>query len=110
MNALRRLLLTRTQLAGLLLAVFAANYLETQWEEALKGPAVYALGYRINQAFLEIEGGFNFGSVARADLWVVGGYAFAYFLLLPALVVGTAIVCWRRAEAARFVCSHYPSP
>ncbi|MBI5767986.1 MAG: TIR domain-containing protein [Verrucomicrobia bacterium] len=96
MNALRNLVLTRRQLAVLLLAVFVANYLETQVEEWLKTPGVYALGYRINQAFLEIEGGLNFAGGARLERWVVGGFALAYFAVLPLLVVGTAVACGRR--------------
>lgn len=96
MNALRQLVLTRRQLAVLLLAVFAANYLETQLEELLKTPAVYARGYQINQAFMEIEGGLNLGGGARLERWAVGGFTLAYFAVLPLLVVGMAVAAWRR--------------
>ena len=77
MNALRNLLLTRRQLAVLLLAVFAANYVETQLEEFLKTPAVYALGYRLNQAFLEIEGGLRLAPAEHVDRRAVAGFAAA---------------------------------
>ena len=95
MTVLRSWLVTRTQLAGLLLAVFVANYAETQLEELLKTPASYAFGYRVNQAFLEMEGGFRFGSATQASPWMVVGYGFSYFLLFPAMLVGCLVACWR---------------
>ena len=96
MTALRQLFLTRAQLAVLLLAVFVANLVETQIEEMLKTPASFALGYRIAQAFHEIEGGFNFSGAERASRWAVGGYALAYFVLFPMMLIGAAMSCWRR--------------
>jgi hypothetical protein len=101
-TAVRRLFLTRAQLAGLVAAVFVANLLETQLEEWLKTPASYALGYRIAQVFHEIEGGFLFGPAERASRWMVGGYALAYFALFPLLLIGSAIACWRRESVQVF--------
>lgn len=95
MISLRRFFVTRGQLALLLGAVFAANFLETQLEELLKTPATYALGYRINQALLEMEGGFEFGPAERVRLWIAGGYSFSYFFLFPALMMGGVVACWR---------------
>lgn len=95
MTSLRGYFITRSQLLILLAAVFAANFLETQLEELLKTPASYALGYRINQAFLEMEGGFEFGPADRVRLWVAGGYSFSYFFLFPLLLLGTVAVFWR---------------
>lgn len=99
MTTLRGLFLTRTQLAVLLLGVFAANFLETQVEEGLKTPAGYALGYRMAQTFHEIEGGISFGAAERVSRWGVGGFALAYFAVFPALLLGSAIACWRRESA-----------
>lgn len=99
MTGVRRFFLTRGQLAILVLAVFLANLVETQLEEAMKSPAGYALGYKLAQAFQELEGGFNFGGAERVSRWVVGGYVVAYFVLLPALLIGAAVVYWRRAAA-----------
>jgi membrane-associated phospholipid phosphatase len=96
MTALRQFLLTRRQLAGLLVAVFVANYLETQWEEAFKNPATHALGERFSQAFLEMEGGFHFGSAEQAGPWMVVGYSFSYFALFPLMLLGSVAACWRR--------------
>ncbi len=102
MTALRLLFLTRRQLVVLLVAVFVANLAETQLEEIFKRPDSYVLGYRIAQAFQEIEGGINFGGVELLDRWVVGIYAASYFLVFPALLVGAAIGAWRRSNAQVF--------
>jgi hypothetical protein len=102
MTALRQFFLTRTQLALLLAAVFAANFLETQLEELLKTSANYALGYRIAQAFHELEGGFNFAGAEQAGSWLAAGYSFSYFALLPALLLGTGVACWRAADLRKF--------
>jgi hypothetical protein len=96
MTAARTWFGTRGQLAGLLLAVFVANLVETQLEEALKSPAGYALGYRIAQAFHELEGGLNFSGAERVSRWAAGGYAVAYFGLFPVLLAGAAVAWWRR--------------
>lgn len=95
MTSLRPYFLTRGQLLVLLGAVFAANFLETQLEDLLKTPATYALGYRVNQAFLEMEGGFAFGPADRVRLWVAGGYSFSYFFLFPLLLFGSVMAFWR---------------
>ena len=95
MTSLRACFLTRGQLMVLLSAVFAANFLETQLEELFKTPASYALGYRINQALLEMEGGFEFGPTDRVRLWVAGGYSFSYFFLFPLLIFGSVMAFWR---------------
>jgi len=102
MTALRQLFLTRAQLAVLLLAVFAVNFVETQLEEMLKTPASYTLGYRMAQTFHEIEGAFNFGGAERVSRWVVGGYALSYFVLFPVMLVGAAMACWRRKSVQVF--------
>lgn len=97
MTAARPWFVTRGQLAVLLLAVFAGNLIETQVEEALKTPAGYALGYRIAQAFHELEGGLSFGGAERVNRWAVVGYAVVYFGVFPLLLVGAAVAWWRRA-------------
>jgi hypothetical protein len=99
MTGVRQWFVTRNQLLGLLAVVFVFNYCETQLEELFKSPATYALGYRIAQAFQQIEGGFNFGGAERVSRWVVGGFSAAYFLVLPALLVGLAVACWRKESA-----------
>ncbi|MBI5692217.1 MAG: TIR domain-containing protein [Verrucomicrobia bacterium] len=99
MNPARPWLQSRLQLAVLLAAVFVANFVETQLEEAFKPSGTYALGYRVAQAFHEIEGGWNFTGAARADRAMVAGYALAYFALFPVLLVGTAVAAWRRPTA-----------
>lgn len=96
MTVLRQSLGTRPRLAVLLVLVFLANYLETQWENVAKSPATYALGYRINQAFYEIEGRLQFGPAERVGHWALGGYTVAYFVLLPLLLLGCAAMLWRR--------------
>lgn len=98
MTAARTWFLTRGQLTGLLLAVFVGNFVETQLEEVLKTPAGYALGYRIAQAFHELEGGLNFGGAGRVSRWAVGGYAIAYFVLFPLLLAGAVAAWWRREQ------------
>lgn len=96
MTGVRQYFVTRSQLAGLLAAVFAANFIETQLEEWLKSPGSYALGLRMAQAFHEIEGGLNFAGAEHVGRWAVGGYALAYFVVLPALLIAAAVNCWRR--------------
>jgi membrane-associated phospholipid phosphatase len=101
-TVVRSLLQSRTQLALLLVAVFVVNFFETQLEESFKSPAIYALGYRINQTFHEWEGGFDFSLPGGTERVAVIGYSFSYFFLLPALLVGTAVVFWRRENVRPF--------
>jgi membrane-associated phospholipid phosphatase len=102
MIQLRQLLRSRLYLALILAGVFLLNLAETQWEDRVKSPGAYTLGYRISQAFYEIEGGFDFGHPERMNDIAVAGYTFAYFFLLPALLVGMAIAFWRRQSAQAF--------
>ncbi len=98
MTAARPWFLTRGQLLALLAAVFVVNFVETQLEEVMKSPAAYALGYRIAQAFHELEGGLNFSGAERVSRWTVGGYALAYFVVFPVLLAGAVVAWWRRPQ------------
>ena len=51
-----RILNNRLGLIFILLAVFTVNYIQTQMESNLKDPAQYETGYKIAQAFMELEG------------------------------------------------------
>jgi membrane-associated phospholipid phosphatase len=100
--ALRVVFGSRRLLALLLLGVFVVNFVETQLEARFKSPGAYALGYRVNQAFHEIEGGIDFTLPANMDRIAVAGYSFAYFFLLPAMLVWAAVSFWRRQDVREF--------
>jgi hypothetical protein len=95
----RQLFAGRAALVAFLGALFVANYVETQLEEWFKGPATYALGYRVAQAFHEIEGGISFAGAERVSRLAVGGFALAYFAVLPLLLAGAVVASWRRPDA-----------
>ncbi len=82
---------------GLLAALFAVNYLETQMESWILG-GVPELGYRVAHAFQQIEGGRLFlGHEASHEL-AVYGYSLSYFVLFPLLALGLAVVFTLRRD------------
>ena len=58
-----RILNNRLGLVFILLALFMVNFIQTQMEGNLKTPAQYETGYKIAQAFMDLEGNLDFSQV-----------------------------------------------
>ncbi len=99
---MQQALRTKTGLVLILVSLFLFNYAETQIEEMMKGPDTFNRGYKVAQAFDQIEGFIRFNHQAPPSLKAVGGFSFSYFLLFPALLLGTAVALALKKQVGPF--------
>lgn len=87
---------------GWIVAVFAANYLETLTETLVKGDSgvIPELGYRLAHAFQRMEGGLTFAFHEASNGIAVYGYSLVYFFLFPLLGLGLGIAFTLRRDDA----------
>lgn len=95
-------LTTRMGLTGILIALFLFNFAETKMEEMLKGPGTFEQGYRIAQAFDQMEGKIRFQNQAPPSMKAIGGFSLSYFVVFPVLLLGTAAALVRRKQVGPF--------
>ncbi|MGH8551993.1 MAG: TIR domain-containing protein, partial [Methylococcales bacterium] len=50
------------------------------------------------RAFKQLEGDISFSGQSRTPLSSIAGYSFAYFLLLPSMLLAAAVFAWRKAS------------
>ncbi|MCA9482993.1 MAG: TIR domain-containing protein [Nitrospina sp.] len=97
-----RALRTKTGLSLLLVFLFIFNFAETQIEETLKSQDTFSKGYKIAQAFDQIEGSIRFNHQAQPSLQAIGGFSVSYFLLFPLLLLGTAVALAMKKRVGPF--------
>lgn len=95
-------LTTRMGLTGVLVALFLFNFAETKMEEMLKGQGTFDKGYRIAQAFDQLEGEIRFQNQAPPSVKAIGGFSLSYFVIFPVLLLGTAAALVRRRQVRPF--------
>lgn len=88
------MLSTRLGLTGILLVVFAVNYVETMAETQMQ--LWRDLGYEMAYAFHHLEGDLTFLGHDGTSSLAVYGYSISYFFLYPMLALGVAIILGRR--------------
>jgi len=71
----------------ILLTVFIVNYTQTQMEETLKSPTQYETGYKIAQAFMELEGNLDFSQFGGLGEGVAAAHSISYYILFPVLLL-----------------------
>ena len=82
-----RILNNRLGLIFILLAVFTVNYLQTQMESSLKNSAHYETGYKIAQAFMELEGNLDFSQFGGLGEGAAAAHSISYYILFPVLLL-----------------------
>jgi len=82
-----RILNNRLGLIFILLAVFTVNYIQTQMESSLKNPAHYETGYKIAQAFMELEGNLDFSQFGGLGEGAAAAHSISYYILFPVLLL-----------------------
>jgi len=94
---------TKAGLAGLLLLVFAVNYLETAMiTPSHTQPAVSARAYDNADLVSRFEPTSAFEFHDHTPPWAVVLYSFAYFIVLPAIGAALLLALVRRREFAPF--------
>jgi membrane-associated phospholipid phosphatase len=83
----QRILNNRLGLMFILLAVFTVNYIQTQMETNLKTPAHYETGYKIAQAFMELEGNLDFSQFGGLGEKAAAAHSISYYILFPVLLL-----------------------
>jgi len=97
-----KLLNTKIGLSFLMVGLFAFNYVETYLENTQKSTKIFERGYRIAEAFYGLEGNFSLDFHGLVNYWVAAGYSFSYFILLPVMLIGTAIAFSLRPSITPF--------
>ena len=87
----QKILNSKIGLSFLLVGLFAFNYVETYLENTQKSNRIFERGYKIAEAFYGLEGNFSLEYPELINYWVAAGYSFSYFILLPVMLLGTAI-------------------
>jgi hypothetical protein len=82
-----RILNNRLGLIFILLAVFTVNYIQTQMESSLKNSAHYETGYKIAQAFMELEGNLDFSQFGGLGEGAAAAHSISYYILFPVLLL-----------------------
>ena len=82
-----RILNNRLGLIFILLSVFTVNYIQTQMDSDLKNPAHYETGYKIAQAFMELEGNLDFSQFEGIREGAVAAHSISYYILCPVLLL-----------------------
>jgi len=86
----------------ILVALFGFNFAETQLEELLNTNATFDQGFKIAQAFDQMEGLIRFNNHAQPSLEAIGGLSLAYFVLFPLLMFSTALALGFRRQLRPF--------
>ncbi|MGV7222453.1 MAG: phosphatase PAP2 family protein [Nitrospinales bacterium] len=97
-----KILNTKAGLTFLMVGLFAFNCIETYLENTRKSTRIVERGYGIADAFHGLEGYFSFNYPEIISYWTVVGYSFSYFILLPLLLIGTAIAFALRTSISPF--------
>ncbi len=82
-----RILNNRLGLIFILLALFIVNSIQTQMKTNLKNPAQYETGYKIAQAFMELEGNLDFSQFAGLGKGAAIAHSISYYILFPVLLL-----------------------
>ena len=82
-----RILNNRLGLILILLAVFTVNYIQTQMKLTLNSPTQYETGYKIAQAFMELEGGLDFSQFEDLGEGAAAAHSISYYILCPVLLL-----------------------
>jgi len=82
-----RILNNRLGLILILLTVFIVNYIQTQMEGTLINPTQYETGYKIAQAFMELEGNLDFTQFGGLGEEAAAAHSISYYILFPVLLL-----------------------
>jgi DNA-binding SARP family transcriptional activator len=95
---------TRRGLLALIAGVFVFNWLQTAFESwlALRLPVITELRLQFARAAHWFEGHYTFEYHELTNRTAVIGYSAAYFFLLPVLLFGVGLACYRRSGLRPF--------
>lgn len=97
-----RILNNRLGLIIILLAVFTVNYIQTQMKLTLDNPTQYETGYKIAQAFMELEGGLDFTQFEGLGEVAAATHSISYYILCPVLLLAVIAGLLFRREITPF--------
>ena len=97
-----RILNNRLGLILILLTVFIVNYIQTQMEGTLINPTQYETGYKIAQAFMELEGNLDFTQFGGLGEEAAAAHSISYYILFPVLLLMVIFGLLFRREISPF--------
>lgn len=97
-----RILNNRLGLIFILLALFIVNYTQTQMEANLKTPAHYETGYKIAQAFMDLEGNLDFSQFEGLGEGAAIAHSITFYVLFPVLLLMVGVGLLFRREITPF--------
>ncbi len=97
-----RILNNRLGLIFILLALFIVNYTQTQMEANLKTPAHYETGYKIAQAFMDLEGNLDFSQFGGLGEGAAIAHSITFYVLFPVLLLMVGVGLLFRREITPF--------
>ena len=99
---MEKALLSKTGLILILVGLFVFNFAETQLEVLFNGGGTFDQGFKIAQAFDQMEGLIRFNDHAQPPIEAISGLSLSYFVLFPLLLFGTALALGFRRQLRPF--------